>query len=194
MELQPIFVAATQRKSTRKNVDRPRNRRHRARPDQASARPSTGPRSQPRDRAPPHLRRPRRRRLRTPGRQRSQDEAAGAPARGGDRGAKPGALWAARRVRTPADQRPGSLAADPVHGVLAVVVDERGVLLPVRTAAAEWHLLGTDHHVVDVILAYKRRRRRIAAEDEFVVGALLNVIGEAIGPQPPGVADQLTPP
>src|SRR5439155_2414631 len=85
-------------------------------------------------------------------------------------------------------------AADPVHGVLAVVVDERGVLLPVRTAAAEWHLLGTDHHVVDVILAYKRRRRRIAAEDEFVVGALPNVIGEAIRPQPPGVADQLTPP
>src|SRR5207245_10173639 len=87
----------------------------------------------------------------------------------------------------------GYPAAAPEHGVLAVVVDEGCVLLPVRTAAAEWHLLGTDHHVVDVILAYKRRRRRIAAEDEFVVGALPNVIGEAIRPQPPGVADQLTP-
>src|SRR3989454_8287806 len=51
------------------NVNRQRNRRHRARPDQAPARPSAGPRSQSRIRSQAHLHRSRRLRFRAPRRQ-----------------------------------------------------------------------------------------------------------------------------
>src|SRR5438132_10631371 len=144
-------------------------------PDEPSDAPGRDPAP---DRQPPRPRRPR-------------DEAPRAPARAGARVERRAAGPKAGRNGTTSDQRPGALALDLVNRVLAVVVDERAVLIPVRAAASAGQLLRTDHHVIDVVLMGKLQCACITVKDSLVVLTLLDVVGQAVGPYPPWVADQL---
>src|ERR1700693_5800701 len=86
-----------------------------------------------------------------------------------------------------------ALLQDPIYGVLAVVVDQRAVLVPVSPARAARNLLGPDHHVIDAVPAHQVRSRRVAVEDSLLVLPFLYVVGQPIGPQPARVTDQDSP-
>src|SRR2546430_1110538 len=106
---------------------------------------------------------------------------------------------AARSICRSAAVRPsrsatGSGMADTIDGVAVLVVDLRGVLVPVSGAGADRDLLGTDHHVVDAVFADEVQRVCVALEDLLVVVRLLDVVGKPIGPEPTRVADELAPP
>src|SRR5439155_17927521 len=89
--------------------------------------------------------------------------------------------------------RIGSGIVDTIDRVLAVVVDESRVVIPVRAAPAARHLLRPDHHVVDPVFARQVERGGIAGEDLLVVHLLLHVVGKAVCPQPARVAHEHAP-
>src|SRR5437588_5305722 len=96
-------------------------------------------------------------------------------------GAKPGDGLPGRR-RSVEGFSAAPLALDLVNRVLAVVVDERAVLIPVRAAASAGQLLRTDHHVIDVVLMGKLKCACIPVKDSLVVLTLLDIVGQAVGP------------